>query len=177
MQEKSNPVGSRNASRVAYVEVDDNEIADTPWGFWRRAQEWCWSNNMPVDEVLTDNCGNFCSDAFAAVLAERAIVLSRPNQQQSRTVQPHPYRRVLVQLALGREQWRAEAEAETGRLSVRSLNLGAPDYLTSRLPAVDRVSDVQGSDAIVEFAHHQPDSVKGHRFDFCRAEACHFLAA
>lgn len=60
-------------SRVAYVEAHDNERAITLEGFWRRAQGWFWANQMPVDEVLTDNGPNFRSNRFAAVLAERAI--------------------------------------------------------------------------------------------------------
>ena len=38
-------------SRVAYVEAHDNETAATLVGFWRRAQDWFWSNDMAVDEV------------------------------------------------------------------------------------------------------------------------------
>ena len=64
-------------SRVAYVEAHDNETAATLVKFWRRAQDWFWSNDMAVDEVLTDNGPNFVSGAFAAVLAERTIVHRR----------------------------------------------------------------------------------------------------
>ncbi len=64
-------------SRVAYVEAHDNETAVTLVGFWRRAQDWFWSNDMAVDEVLTDNGANFVSGAFAELLAERAIVHRR----------------------------------------------------------------------------------------------------
>ena len=60
-------------SRVAYVEALDDEKADTLLGFWRRAQDWFWSNNMAVDEVLTDNGPNFTSTKFAELLAERRI--------------------------------------------------------------------------------------------------------
>ena len=41
-------------SRVAYVEAHDDETAATLVGFWRRAQGWFWSNDMAIDEVLTD---------------------------------------------------------------------------------------------------------------------------
>ena len=59
------------------VEAHDNETAATLVKFWRRAQGWFWSNDMPIDEVLTDNGPNFVSDAFAEVLAERRIVHRR----------------------------------------------------------------------------------------------------
>ena len=64
-------------SRVAYVEAHDNETTATLVGFWRRAQGWFWSNDMAVDEVLTDNGPNFVSDAFAELLAERRILHRR----------------------------------------------------------------------------------------------------
>ena len=72
-------------SRVAYVEAHDNETAATLVGFWRRAQDWFWSNDMAVDEVMTDNGPNYVSDAFAEVLAERAIrhLRTRPYRPQT----------------------------------------------------------------------------------------------
>ena len=57
----------------------------------------------------------------------------------------------------------------------RALALGVVDYLTSRLPAVDRVCDVVRGHALVEAAHHYSDGIKGHRFYFSRAECFHFL--
>ena len=47
--------------RVVYVGDHDEDQADTHCGFWRRDQDWFWSNQMPVDEVLTDNGPNFIS--------------------------------------------------------------------------------------------------------------------
>jgi transposase InsO family protein len=60
-------------SRVAYVEAHDNETAVTICGFWTRAQDWFWSNGMPVDEVITDNGPGYRSTAFNDLLALRAI--------------------------------------------------------------------------------------------------------
>ena len=76
-------------SRVAYVEALDNETADTRVGFWRRAQGCFWSNDMAVDEVLTDNGLNFTSDKFAELLAERAI--------KHRRTRPYRLRRTAKQ--------------------------------------------------------------------------------
>ena len=72
-------------SRVAYVEAHDDETAATLVKFWRRAQRWFWSNDMAVDEALTDNGSNFCSDAFAEVLAERRIVHRRTRPYRPQT--------------------------------------------------------------------------------------------
>ena len=72
-------------SRVAYVETLDNETADTLLGFWRRAQGWFWSNDMAVDEVLTDNGPNFTSAKFADLLAERAIKHRRTQPYRPQT--------------------------------------------------------------------------------------------
>ena len=65
-------------SRVAYVEAHDNETARHPRRILRRAQDWYWSNDMAVDEVLTDNGPNFVSDAFADLLAVRRILHRGP---------------------------------------------------------------------------------------------------
>ncbi len=72
-------------SRVVYAEAHDNERADTLCGFWRRAQDWFWSNNMPIDEVLTDNGPNFVSNQFAQLLAERRIKHHRTRPYRPQT--------------------------------------------------------------------------------------------
>ena len=72
-------------SRVAYVEALDNEKADTLLGLWRRAQDWFWSTNMAVDEVLTDNGANFTSTKFADLLAERRIKHRRTQPYRPQT--------------------------------------------------------------------------------------------
>ena len=51
--------------RVVYVGDHDEDQADMHCGFWRRDQDWFWSNQMPVDEVITDNGPNFISAKFA----------------------------------------------------------------------------------------------------------------
>ena len=58
-------------SRVDYVEAHDDETTVTLAGFWTRAQDWFWSNDMAVDAVMTDNGANFCSGLFAELLARR----------------------------------------------------------------------------------------------------------
>ena len=71
-------------SRVAYVEAHDNETAATLAGFWARAQDWFWANDMPVDAVMTDNGANFCSGLFAELLARRQIAHLRTRPYRPR---------------------------------------------------------------------------------------------
>ena len=98
-------------SRVAYVEAHDDETAKTLVGFWRRAQSWFWSNDMPVDEVLTDNGPNFVSDAFAEVLAERAIrhLRTRPYRPQTNG-KAERFNRTLADEFLYNFRFRSESE-------------------------------------------------------------------
>ena len=91
-------------SRVAYVEAHDNETAATLVKFWRRAQDWFWSNNMAVDGVLHRQRSElrlWCVRRAARRTHHRAPphpTLPAPNQRQSRTLQPHPHRRIPLQL-------------------------------------------------------------------------------
>ena len=98
-------------SRVAYVEAHDNETAATLVGFWRRAQDWFWSNDMAVDEVLTDNGPNFVSGAFAELLAERAIVHRRTRPYRPQTNgKAERFNRTLTDEFLYNYKFRSETE-------------------------------------------------------------------
>ena len=54
-------------------------------GFWQRAQDWFWARGLPVDEVISDNGGNFRSRVFAQALAQRRIThrFTRPRRPQT----------------------------------------------------------------------------------------------
>ena len=98
-------------SRVAYVEAHDNETAATLVKFWRRAQDWFWSNNMAVDEVLTDNGPNFVSGAFAELLAERTIVHRRTRPYRPQTNgKAERFNRTLTDEFLYNYKFRSETE-------------------------------------------------------------------
>ena len=71
-------------SRVAHVEACDNETAATLAGFWARARDWFWADDMPVDAVLADNGANFCSGLFAELLARRRIAHLRTRPYRPR---------------------------------------------------------------------------------------------
>ncbi len=70
--------------RVAYVEARDNETAATLAGFWTRAQDWFWSNDMAVDTIMTDNGPNSCSALFAELLARWRIAHLRTRAYEIR---------------------------------------------------------------------------------------------
>ena len=71
--------------RAVYVGDHDEDQADTHCGFWRRDQDWFWSNQMPVDEVLTDNGPNFTSAKFAELFAERHVTHRRTRPYRPQT--------------------------------------------------------------------------------------------
>ena len=101
-------------SRVAYVEAHDDETANTLVEFWQRAQRWFWSNDMPIDEVMTDNGANFCSGAFAAVLAQRAIrhLRTRPYRPQTNG-KAERFNRTLADEFLYARRFRSETDRRT----------------------------------------------------------------
>ena len=98
-------------SRVAYVEAHDNETAATLVGFWQRVQDWFWSNDMAVDDVMTDNGPNFASDAFAELLAQRRIrhLRTRPYRPQTNG-KAERFNRTLADEFLYNYKFRSENE-------------------------------------------------------------------
>jgi transposase InsO family protein len=56
-----------DASRVGYVEILEDECADTAVGFLRRAVEWFAAHGVRIERVMSDNGVAYRSHAFAAV--------------------------------------------------------------------------------------------------------------
>ena len=98
-------------SRVAYVEALDNETAATAAGFWTRAQDWFWANDMPVDAVMTDNGANFCSGLFAELLAQRRIAHLRTRAYRPQTNgKAERFNRTLADEFLYKKRFRSEGD-------------------------------------------------------------------
>ena len=62
-----------DCSGVACVKALDDEAAAAAAGFWRRAQDRFWVDDMPVDAVMTDNSADFCSGLLAELPARRRV--------------------------------------------------------------------------------------------------------
>ena len=86
-------------SGVAYVEAHDNETAATLVGFWRRAQDWFWSNDMAVDE----------NDQPAAPTS------ARPDRRRSANPAQHQHRRRPARQGAPRRRRRGRAQADGPR--------------------------------------------------------------
>ena len=55
-------------SRLAYVEIHDDEKAETAVGFWYRAVVWFAAHGILIDRVLTDNGSCYRSKKWAAAM-------------------------------------------------------------------------------------------------------------
>ena len=133
-------------SRVAYVEAHNDEKADTTVGFWRRAQDFFWSKGMTIDEVLSDNGKNYTSNAFADVLAERAIKHRRTRPYRPQTNgKAERFNRTMADEFLYARMFRSENERR------RRLDRWVHDYNHHRNhtaiggPPASRVHNVCGS--------------------------------
>jgi transposase InsO family protein len=72
-------------SRVAYVEVHDNERGDTAAGFLARASDWYAGIGVSVERVLTDNGACYRSGAFRQAADTRGITLKRTRPYRPQT--------------------------------------------------------------------------------------------
>jgi transposase InsO family protein len=72
-------------SRVAYVEILENEQGPTCAGFLTRAIAWFADRGVRVERVLTDNGAGYCSRVFAAACAHHQIRASRTRPYRPRT--------------------------------------------------------------------------------------------
>jgi transposase InsO family protein len=91
-------------SRVAYVEIADDERKETASGCLRRAVAWYLERGVTVREVLTDNGSCYRSKHFAAVCAELGIRhrFTRPYRPQTNGKAERLIRTLLEEWAYGR---------------------------------------------------------------------------
>jgi hypothetical protein len=74
-----------DTTRLAYVEILDNEKGLTCVGFLRRAVAWFATHGVTVERVMTDNGVGYCSKVHAAAVAELAIRHLRTRPYRPRT--------------------------------------------------------------------------------------------
>jgi transposase InsO family protein len=74
-----------DTSRVAYVEILDDEKGITCAGFLRRAVAWFAAHSVTVQRVMTDNGSGYRSKAHAAAVAELKIKHLRTRPYRPRT--------------------------------------------------------------------------------------------
>jgi len=72
-------------SRVAYVEILDDERGETAAAFFRRALAWYTQQGVKVERVLTDNGTCYRSHVFAAACRDPAIRHLRTRPYTPRT--------------------------------------------------------------------------------------------
>ena len=72
-------------SRVAYVEICDDEKADTAIGVLRRAVAWFADRGVPIQRVLSDNGSAYRSYAWRDACAELGVTLKRTRPYRPQT--------------------------------------------------------------------------------------------
>jgi transposase InsO family protein len=74
-----------DASRVAYVEILDNERAVTAQAFLRRARAWFADRGVTIQRILTDNGSCYVANTFASLCRELGMKHSRTRPYRPRT--------------------------------------------------------------------------------------------
>jgi transposase InsO family protein len=74
-----------DTSRLAYVEILDNEQGATCAGFLRRAVAWFATQGVTVERVMTDNGSGYRSHIHATAIAELGIKHLRTQPYRPRT--------------------------------------------------------------------------------------------
>lgn len=74
-----------DTSRLAYVEILDNETGVSCAGFLRRAVAWFAAKGVVIRQVITDNGAGYVSNAHAAAVAQLGIqhLRTRPHRPQT----------------------------------------------------------------------------------------------
>ena len=72
-------------SRAAYVEVLPDQTGATTAGFLRRTLAWFAARGVRLTRVLTDNGGNYRSQAFQGVAARHRLRLKRTRPYRPQT--------------------------------------------------------------------------------------------
>jgi transposase InsO family protein len=72
-------------SRIAYVEILDDELATSAIGFLQRLRAWFAERGITINEILTDNGPCYIAKDFAAACARLHITHRRTRPRRPRT--------------------------------------------------------------------------------------------
>jgi transposase InsO family protein len=133
-------------SRLAYVEVLDDERAHTCARFWRRAHHWFALHGVTVTGVLTDNGVGYRSRLFGAALADIGV-----RHQRTRPYRPQTNGKVERFNSTLLEEWAYRRLYRSNAARDRALQPWVHRYNMHRahtalggLPPVSRVNNLPG---------------------------------
>ena len=128
-------------SRLAYVEVLDDERKETAAGFLRRAVEWYEDRNVSTQRVMTDNGSCYRSKHFAAACAGLAVrhLFTRPYRPQTNGKAERLIRTLLEEWAYGRPYPSSVARARALGPWLEQYNLRRPHGGIGGVPPITRL--------------------------------------
>jgi transposase InsO family protein len=117
-----------DASRLAYVEVLEDEKGPTSAGFLKRALAWYRSMSVRVRRVMTDNAFTYQSAAFQSVLATFRIrhLRTRPYRPQTNGKAERFIQTMLREWAYGRPYTSSAKRSRALRPWLRHYNYNRP---------------------------------------------------
>ena len=133
-------------SRLAYVEVLDDERGPTAAAFWRRAASWFRAHGVVVERVMTDNAKSFLGVHFQQALAETGARHCRiPVRRPQVNGKVERFNRTMLDECAYAAVYRSEA-ARTRALArwVHSYNHHRSHSSIGGRPPITRVTNVPG---------------------------------
>ena len=139
-----------DTSRLAYVEILDDETGVTSVGFLRRAIAWFATHGVTVERVMTDNGTGYRSKIHADAVAELRhqappdSALPAPHQRQGRAIHQDPPDRVGLRRQLPEPPPTRPTRSHPGSSTTTGGDHTAPSA-TSRPPAASpRLTNAPG---------------------------------
>jgi transposase InsO family protein len=135
------PCRDRRLSRLAYVEVLEDERATTAVGFLRRALGFYAGHGIGVERVLTDNGSAFISIAHAVACRALGIrhLRTRPRRPQTNGKAEHFIRTMLDAWVYGRIYGSSQERRAALATWLDFYNHRRPHGALSRRPPINRL--------------------------------------
>ncbi|MFQ5508525.1 MAG: IS481 family transposase [Leptospirillia bacterium] len=128
-------------SRLAYVEVLENEKGDSAAGFLKRAMAWFTAQGVTVRQVMTDNGACYVSKVFAAVRVRLGLkhIRTRPYTPKTNGKAERFIQTLLREWAYARPYKNSAARAEQLPRWVDHYNHARPHGSLDHLPPISRI--------------------------------------